>query len=274
MLAAYVRHQAIYASTAAYLPDASHVADLSLAGNDCPYRRLLAAGSPVVKRSVKVSETNGQGNAKKPKVEHNLRYTNRKNLLCEHCSSFSEASNGSFEESGGSMELLKDDVHAFDCLIQWCYGKDFRSNLSPIGNIRLTTKRYVQLVRFYVLADKVCIPLLKNHVMNLLLETSTYPDNTSSKSAPDDDEHRGVSIPVAGLAYSYTLKGSPLRKFMAAFFAWRHSSLAFENEKLWDRLSDEPELTRDVVINLGKRLNLRKNPFPDTDNNFLEPENT
>lgn len=165
------------------------------------------------------------------------------------------------------MELGEDDAEAFDRFIQWLYRRDF--TISPIGDLHCTSSRYQELVRVYMLADKFDVPLLKNRVMVFLFDTIRLPDGRFRSRSSSDCRFRPRSGEIK-LVYTNTVKGSPIRNFMAAYCAWHFSVAKFEEEHFWDSNSDNPDFLRDVTINLARRSNDRMNPLLDV-NNFMEP---
>ncbi|KAL8670696.1 MAG: hypothetical protein Q9168_004784 [Polycauliona sp. 1 TL-2023] len=162
------------------------------------------------------------------------------------------------------MELLEDDAEAFERLLNFLYTGQF--DVSPIGDYRATRDRYFQLVQLYILGDKYVIPILKNGVMALLFDTIKSPDGSVRTDHTDDHDDR-VSKSIVRLVYANTFKGSPLRKFMTAFFAWHYD---LNNESFWERFSNEPEITRDMALCLAQRVGGHSYPFDDI-NNFLVP---
>ena len=125
------------------------------------------------------------------------------------------------------MELIEDDAEAFDRFIQWLYRRDF--TISPIGDTQCTTSRYQKLVRVYILADKFGVPLLKNRVMAFLFDTIRLPDGRFRLKCTHDCQFRPRSGEVK-LVYTNTVKGSPIRNFMAAYCAWYLPVGTFEKE--------------------------------------------
>ncbi|KAI4250269.1 MAG: hypothetical protein L6R42_008785 [Xanthoria sp. 1 TBL-2021] len=244
---------------------------------------MSVARSPGVKREAGASATNSHGTAKKPKLEYKLSFYNspmvtlkvgsdrlpfyvHQNLLCEHSPFFAAALNGPFKESAGSIQFTEDNVEAFERLIQWLYKRDFKT--SPIGNTQVTANRYRELVQLYILADKFDMPLLRNHIMTLLFDTIKHPNGTFRKGSTADYEFC-PRMSVVILVYNNTVKGSPIRKFMAAFVVWHFTLGTYEDELFWERASDFPELIRDITVNLAKRADDQSNPLNDIDK-FLE----
>ncbi|KAI4224427.1 MAG: hypothetical protein LQ349_007245 [Xanthoria aureola] len=249
---------------------------------------MSAAGSPSVKillkRKAEQSQSSNEAAGKKLRIVDKLSFCNdptvtlkvgpdllpfhvHQNLLCKHSPFFAAAFNGSFKESAGSMELREDDPEAFDRFLQWLYRRDF--TISPIGDKQCTSSRYQELVRVYILADKLDVPLLKNRVMVSLFDTVTLPNGNFRWQPSLNCRFRPRSREVK-LVYTNTVKGSPIRNFMAAYYAWYRPVAKYEEEHFWDHNSDIPDFLNDVSINLARRSNNRTNPLLDV-NNFMEP---
>ncbi|KAL8981755.1 MAG: hypothetical protein Q9205_003551 [Flavoplaca limonia] len=165
------------------------------------------------------------------------------------------------------MELAEDNVEAVERYVQWLYSRDFK--ISPVGNTQCTNARYLELIRLYVLADKFNIPLLKNHIMGLLFETIKLPNGAFRDLISQDLDIR-PPVSVLRLIYTNTPKGSPVRKFIAAFFVWHTSVIRYEEEACWGKMSEIPDFTIDIAINLAKRVDNRVDPLKDI-MPFMEP---
>lgn len=165
------------------------------------------------------------------------------------------------------MELTEDDAEAFERFIQWLYRRDF--TISPIGDKQCTSSRYRELVRVYILADKFDVPLLKNRVVVFLFDTVRLPNGNFRWQAGHHCHFRPRSGD-AKLVYTNTVKGSPIRNFMAAYCAWYYPVAKLEEQDFWESISDNPEFFIDVSMNLARRSNNRMDPLLDI-NNFLEP---
>ncbi|KAF4632013.1 hypothetical protein G7Y89_g6109 [Cudoniella acicularis] len=82
-----------------------------------------------------------------------------KDLLCKTSDFFAKGFNGGFKESQeGEMYLPEDSPGAFFFLVDWIY----RSTLPTT----FTEAHIPDLYRLYILADKLCIPTLKDKTMD------------------------------------------------------------------------------------------------------------
>lgn len=52
------------------------------------------------------------------------RFVVHKRQLCELSPFFEAAFNGKFQEKAGTMDLVDDDVHAFEHFVQWVYERN------------------------------------------------------------------------------------------------------------------------------------------------------
>ncbi|KAL8898245.1 MAG: hypothetical protein Q9192_002166 [Flavoplaca navasiana] len=244
-----------------------------------------AAGSPSSsKRKAEQSQDNYEATGKKLKIEDSVSFCNNpmvtllvgpdrlsfhvhRNLLCENSPFFAAAFNGSFKESSGLMELIEDSADAFERFVQWLYRRKF--TISPVGDAQCTKQRYQQLVRVYIVADKFDVPLLKDHVIVLFFDSIRYPNGQFRLKATAHHDFCPRTN-IVKLVYTNTAKGSPLRKFLAAFYAWHYSITSFEDETFWDFYSDNLDFIKDVSMNLARRANNRSDPLKDM-SNFMEP---
>ncbi|KAL9033026.1 MAG: hypothetical protein Q9180_006168 [Flavoplaca navasiana] len=246
---------------------------------------MIAAGFfPSSKRKAEQSQDKYGATGKKLKIEDSVSFCNNpmvtlfvgpdrlsfhvhRNLLCENSPFFAAAFNGSFKESSGSMELIEDNADAFERFVQWLYRRKF--TISPVGDALCTKQRYQQLVRVYIVADKFDIPLLKDHVIVLFFDSIRYPNG---QFRPQTTAHHDFCprTDIVKLVYTNTAKGSPLRKFLAAFYAWHYATTVFEGDTFWDFFSDNLDFIKDVSMNLAQRANNRSNPLNDI-SNFMEP---
>jgi hypothetical protein len=103
-----------------------------------------------------------------------------------------------FEESSqGEIHLIDETPNAFERFLYWLY----------TGKIRKATsaKEAIDLTNLYVMADKLCLESLQNHVMDALREWYKF---------------EYVMGPTIAYAYEHTMPGSAFRKYCTEQWAW------------------------------------------------------
>lgn len=184
-----------------------------------------------------------------------------KNLICGSSPFFEAAFNGRFKESSGLIELEEDDVDVFEHFMQWLHSREI-----DIAQVSDRKRRFTHLSRLYVFADKYGIVRLKNHVMTMLFDTIKHPEGTYRTGEPGS---HCIRIETLDYVYYNTVRGSLLRKFIAAICVWCFSLENLEREDLWTHLLSCPELAMDLGINLAQRANNWSDPLVDI-KSFLE----
>lgn len=105
-----------------------------------------------------------------------------------------------------------------------------------------------ELTSLYVLADQYDMVSLKQYAMRMLFDTIKRSDGSFWQ-----DEHvRPYSSHII-YVYENTVRGSPLRKFVAAHWAWHRSLASLADEKSWERLAPCPEFAFDMARLLASR---------------------
>lgn len=91
--------------------------------------------------------------------------------------------NGSFKEAEGKAELPEDDPATFDLLMEWTYSANPRRlrNLESVTGDDGVPRATWDVVAFYSLAKKLCLPDLQDLIMNHLLR---YHKRVNVRSAP------------------------------------------------------------------------------------------
>ncbi|KAL8761613.1 MAG: hypothetical protein Q9184_002288, partial [Pyrenodesmia sp. 2 TL-2023] len=88
--------------------------------------------------------------------------------LCETSPFFEAAFNRHFREKVGTMNLVEDDLHAFEHFVQWAYERDMDIPLEDDKDRFMARMR--ELIEVHLLADKYDIPALKNHIIQILFD--------------------------------------------------------------------------------------------------------
>lgn len=113
---------------------------------------------------------------------------------------------GTWKESSTSLATFPDhSAESFDLLIDWVYSGTIRT--LTIKTDAGFTVNYWNPVRFYQLADKLCIPELQDKIIDFWRETDL---TLNIISHPDR----------FGDVYKLTPVGSPLRRYAQQTMAW------------------------------------------------------
>lgn len=185
------------------------------------------------------------------------RFDVHKRQLCELSPFFQAAFNGEFREQAGSMDLVEDDVYAFEHFVRWLYERKVDIHLK--GEMDLIRFGLRELYDVYILADKYNVPPLKNDIMKILFDAfKADRDKSRIKALPcqlvpsmSDMEH----------IYSNTVQGSPLRNIVTASYTWLLSLELYTDGSLSDWLRKNPEIATNVAIGFAFRLESDKGPF-------------
>lgn len=185
------------------------------------------------------------------------RFDVHKRQLCELSPFFQAAFNGQFREQAGSMDLVEDDVHAFEHFVRWLYQGNVGIHLE--GEIDLLRVRLRELYNVYLLADKYNVSPLKNDIMEILFD-AVKADRVKSRN-------KGVLCPRRPRkhdmehVYSNTVQCSPLRKFVIACYTWLVNLQCYTDGSFSDWLRRNPEIATDLAIGFASRLQGGKDPF-------------
>ena len=122
-----------------------------------------------------------------------------KQIICQKIPFFYSMFNGAWKQPGQtSVTLPEDSPPEFGLLLGWIYQSSVRPLTVEPGRIQCSYNEF----KFYALADKYCLPELKNDIMDMLI---SYFDKSSQLPAPS------MILSV----YANMPDGSPLRKLMA-----------------------------------------------------------
>lgn len=174
------------------------------------------------------------------------RFDVHKRQLCETSPFFEAAFNGNFREKAGTMNLVEDDVQAFEHFVRWVYERDMDILLEGDKDHLLARMR--ELIEVYVLADKYDIPALKNHIIQILFDAVKHGS---------DKKLHGLRLPLledVQYIYANTARGSTLRKFVIACFTWFVQFEWYLTAPVSDWLGNNPEIAADLAIQFAFRL--------------------
>ena len=95
-----------------------------------------------------------------------------KTYLCRRIPYFDKMFNGAFKEAQGVAELPEDDPSTFDVLMEWTYSVNPRRlrDLFAIAGSDGVSRASWDVVAFYALAKKLCLPDLQDLIMNVLIK--------------------------------------------------------------------------------------------------------
>ena len=156
-----------------------------------------------------------------------------------------------FEETKTqTADLDEDDPQAFRIITQWLYTD--RCRLPKYNANSGSGTYFMNLVTVYAVAEKYSIVLLKNELINQLI------DFKKIKPMPKPPPTKVVSY-----AYSTTPATSPLRQLLVAWYTW-HIDLSFYTyDSTPEILSSMPDFAADVACSLGSKLKgvVKSSPF-------------
>ncbi|KAF4627803.1 hypothetical protein G7Y89_g10347 [Cudoniella acicularis] len=151
-----------------------------------------------------------------------------KNFICYYSLYFEAALNNNFVE-GQTQEVQLDDVdhEVFNLFVTWIYGQKIRSSESEKLDINI-------ILNLWLLADRLLVPKLQNEAMNYLFSQNCDPKTMGTNTINS--------------AYALTLKGSPLRLYIAEFSC---TALSPDRAIISDELPRE--LLEDIIACLLKK---------------------
>jgi hypothetical protein len=162
------------------------------------------------------------------------KYHVHKKLLCDRSSLFQKtfSSNSNFKEATeGIMYLPQDDPETFDRIINWLYRDQLPACPEKVKN-RQPISFHRSLIDMFLFAEKHCINVLANRVMDLMQDIR-LKENT----VPNVEEIRHV--------YSNSYEKSKLRLFVAAAACYLFSfGIDDKNQRIINRL--DSTLARDI----------------------------
>jgi hypothetical protein len=189
---------------------------------------------------------------------YNERLHVHKSLLCENVPYFHRMFNGSADEAKIQIaNFPDDDPEAFDLILRWIYRDSFETIPSVSNFIRKSP--LWKSITFYILAEKLCLPRLQDHIMS-----NVFVHYRSKDLLP--------SIHMMDCAYSGTSSKSPLRKFIVRGFHWAlcrkdsfnvvydnvdHENGVWSINNLQSLLVAHPDLQRDFLALLREDITPR-----------------
>jgi hypothetical protein len=158
-----------------------------------------------------------------------------KKLLCDRSSFFQKAfsSDRNFKEATeGIMYLPEDDSATFDRIVNWLYRDQLPACPETVKD-RYSVSFHRSLIDMFLFAEKHCINVLANRVMDLIQDIR-LKENT----VPNIEEIRRV--------YSDSYEKSKLRLFVAAAVCYLFS---FDNNDKLERISNrrDSKLAREIL---------------------------
>ncbi|TVY93346.1 hypothetical protein LAWI1_G002208 [Lachnellula willkommii] len=132
-----------------------------------------------------------------------------KTFLCRRIPYFDKMFNGAFKEAGGVAELPEDDPAAFDLLMEWTYNSNPRRlrDLVPVIDSDMVSRPSWDVVAFYALAMKLCLPDLQDLIMIVLIRY-------------DKRAHELPSIDFMSRAWAQTGEDSQLCDYCLQSIQW------------------------------------------------------
>jgi len=204
--------------------------------------------------------------------EARKKFTVHKKLLCKIDFFLGAFCRGFKEGVENTMDLPEDHPEAFELFIDWVY----KAKLPAWEDMEKLLVSYAQVVayhehlqKFYIFAEKTCIPILPNKIMDLLLLVNMTL-RAMDKTLPD------TYLRALAAAYDKTTEGSPLRKLFVHSLVWSLWDLGIRNveedlveedsvegdsvgageakavqqgwvERVWEATSDRVDLFEDIV---------------------------
>lgn len=182
------------------------------------------------------------------------RFDVHKRQLCELSPFFNAAFNGKFQEKAGTMNLVEDNLYAFEHFVRWIYERNVDIPLEGKNDETLKA-RMRDLIDVYILADKYDIPALKNSIMEILFDAVKIGSDKALQCLRlpklRDMEH----------IFANTGRGSTLRKFVTACNTWFVSRQWYTEDTGSNWLHSNPEIATDLAIGFAFRLKGDISPF-------------
>lgn len=169
------------------------------------------------------------------------RWSLHRNLLSYHSPWFQEHVKAGVTEKGGSIELLDDDVRAFELLVKWLYqGKIDNITVMPLNKKWEYADACQQL---YLLCDKINLPQLKNLAMDQFRK-GCY----EAGLVPGPEEMKPI--------YERTSHSSPFRRLVSDIAARQIMDPDSESDasKYRECFAANPEFAIDVVNAIKKAV--------------------
>lgn len=163
--------------------------------------------------------------------------------LCKKIPYFEKMFKGKFKEATEDQATFpEDNAESFDLLLGWVYYNSIRQlvTLRKKG-INNTSVQSWSPIKFYILAEKLCLSHLQDQIVNEYLD---YLDRESALP----------SVSTMGSMYSTAPAGSSIRKLAALSFHWVvDPSTELENTDAWPThalaklMRDHEDLAEDVL---------------------------
>lgn len=169
-------------------------------------------------------------------------YIHRK-LLCQASDFFRSAFTGDesyVENTTQSMTLSGTEVtlDALERLVEWLYTQSY--TLSSTDSQEVTSERYMELARLFVLAEKYVIVDLKNDIIDQLFLTKKQ-----TASPPP--------FAVVSYVYEHTPMNSPFRLLLVAHYTWHIGMKWYEWTTTPSHLQKFPDFAADLAVSFGKK---------------------
>ena len=148
------------------------------------------------------------------------------------------------------MSLPDDDKDSVGRMIQWLYTRKIELT-TPVSK-ETSEECYMQLAMLNTVADKYDIFLLKNHIVDELVDLTKSPRN-----------FQPPPMPVVTYVYNNTTGASSFRDMMVAWYAYGIDLKWYELDNTKMRLAEASQgFAIDLVVVLAARLKYPKRPRP------------
>ncbi|KUJ12246.1 uncharacterized protein LY89DRAFT_756601 [Mollisia scopiformis] len=134
-----------------------------------------------------------------------------KNLLCGYSPFFKTAFTSGFEEArSGIMKLPEKDAKMFELFYNWLYTQELWDRDAR----REEWPELEGLMKLYIFADTVKVPVLKNHIIDTLQAISNAT--------------RRLPVSVFPYVWSNTTATDPIRTLMVDWLVWEFNEREFD----------------------------------------------
>lgn len=166
-----------------------------------------------------------------------------KELLCSRSDYFKGMFQSGFKEGEEQRATLpEDDAVVIDLFLEWLY-KDRLSKID-LATSTETTGPFIDRIKLYQYAVKICLPSLQDYVMSDLMSNYEF-------------HNREPSFRAVMLSYEVTSVGSPLRDFMARvlvqLIGTGDGNSSYAPSRATDGIMANPDLVRDMIRLIGER---------------------
>ena len=156
------------------------------------------------------------------------------------------------------MAIPEDELETVTRFAQWLYRGDFKlEQIAPAESVRApkpanyptTEKRYMQLAKLYVFADKYDVVQLQNLIIDKLFEMKLK-------------QLKSPQMGLAAFIYNNTNAGSSFRKLVVGHYVWHVDLQWYFEGTTSEVLMRIPELAADLAIGFAGRVHGKnKSPF-------------